>query len=299
MSAPMARLDPSTFSIVAFDPKTKDLGVAVESKFVAVGAVVPFARAGVGAVATQSYANTAYGPKALAMMKRGLTTKDVLKKLVAADKDAAQRQVGLVDARGRAASYTGKGCIAWAGHLVGSSYACQGNLLAGEEVVKAMSRTFEVTQGDLPVRLLAALSAGQRAGGDRRGQQSAALLVVREGGGYGGFNDRWIDVRVDEHPQPIEELIRAFNVYDVTLLNREDPKDVVRLTSDVVREVQTGLTKLGLYRGPVSGRLDAKTKDAFEGWVEVNNFENKLRRDDTIWGSVLRVFRAEVQHRNA
>ncbi len=295
----MARLDPSTFSIVAFDPKTKDLGVAVESKFVAVGAVVPFARAGVGAVATQSYANTAYGPKALAMMKRGLTAKDVLKKLVAADKDAAQRQVGLVDARGRAASYTGKGCIAWAGHLVGSSYACQGNLLAGEEVVKAMSRTFEVTQGDLPVRLLAALSAGQRAGGDRRGQQSAALLVVREDGGYGGFNDRWIDVRVDDHPQPIEELIRAFNVYDVTLLNREDPKDVVRLTSGVVREVQTGLTKLGLYRGPVSGRLDAKTKAAFEGWVEVNNFENKLRRDDKIWGSVLRAFRAEVQHRNA
>jgi len=290
---------PSTFSIVAFDPKTKDLGVAVESKFVAVGAVVPFARAGVGAVATQSYANTAYGPRALAMMKRGLASKDVLKKLVAPDKDAAQRQVGLVDARGRAAAYTGKECIAWAGHLVGSSYACQGNLLAGEEVVKAMSRKFEVTQGDLPVRLLAALSAGQRAGGDRRGQQSAALLVVREDGGYGGFNDRWIDVRVDDHPQPIEELIRAFNVYDVTLLNREDPKDVVRLTSDVVREVQSGLTKLGLYRGPMSGRLDAKTKDAFEGWVEVNNFENKLRRDDKIWGSVLRAFRAEVQLRNA
>src|SRR6266540_1922118 len=232
---------PSTFSIVAFDPKTKDLGVAVESKFVAVGAVVPFARAGVGAIATQSYANTAYGPKALAMMKRGLAPKEVLKKLVAADKDAAQRQVGL----------------------------------------------------------LAALSAGQRAGGDRRGQQSAALLVVREDGGYGGFNDRWIDVRVDDHPQPIEELIRAFNVYDVTLLNREDPKDVVRLTPEVVREMQAGLAKLGLYRGPVSGRLDAKTKAAFEGWVEVNNFENKLRRDDQLWGSVLRAFRAEVQHRNA
>jgi len=290
---------PSTFSIVAFDPKTKDLGVAVESKFVAVGAVVPFARSGVGAVATQSYANTAYGPKALAMMKRGLAPKEVLKKLVATDKDATQRQVALVDARGRAASYTGKGCIAWAGHLVGSSYACQGNLLAGEEVVKAMSRTFEVTQGDLPVRLLAALSAGQRAGGDRRGQQSAALLVVREAGGYGGFNDRWVDVRVDDHPQPIEELIRAFNVYDVTLLNREDPKDVVRLNPEVVREMQAGLAKLGLYRGPVSGRLDAKTKTAFEGWVEVNNFENKLRRDDKIWGSVLRAFRAEVQRRNA
>jgi len=290
---------PSTFSIVAFDPKTKDLGVAVESKFVAVGAVVPFARSGVGAVATQSYANTAYGPKALAMMKRGLAPKEVLKKLVATDKDATQRQVALVDARGRAASYTGKGCIAWAGHLVGSSYACQGNLLAGEEVVKAMSRTFEVTQGDLPVRLLAALSSGQRAGADRRGQQSAALVVVGEGVGYGGFNDRWVDVGVDDHPQPIEELIRAFNVYDVTLLNREDPKDVVRLNPEVVREMQAGLAKLGLYRGPVSGRLDAKTKTAFEGWVEVNNFENKLRRDDKIWGSVLRAFRAEVQHRNA
>jgi len=290
---------PSTFSIVAFDPKTKDLGVAVESKFVAVGAVVPFARAGVGAVATQSYANTAYGPKALAMMKRGLPPKEVIKKLVAADKDAAQRQVGVVDARGRAASHTGKGCIAWAGHLVGSSYACQGNLLAGEDVVKAMSRAFEVSQGDLPVRLLATLSAGQRAGGDRRGQQSAALLVVREDGGYGGFNDRWIDVRVDDHPEPIEELIRAFNVYDVTLLNREDPKDVVRLTPDVVREMQAGLAKMGLYHGPVSGRLDVKTKSAFGGWVEVNNFENKVRRDDKIWGSVLRAFRAEVQHRTA
>src|SRR6266545_3185983 len=127
---------PSTFSIVAFDPKTKDLGVAVESKFVAVGAVVPFARSGVGAVATQSYANTAYGPKALAMMRRGLAPKDVLEKLLATDEDAAQRQVGLVDARGRTASYTGKKCFAWAGHLVGSTYACQGNLLAGDGVVK-------------------------------------------------------------------------------------------------------------------------------------------------------------------
>src|SRR6266702_7156737 len=295
----MARTRPSTFSIVAFDPKTKDLGVAVESKFVAVGAVVPFATARVGAVATQAYANTGYGRDALSMLKRGIAPKDLVKKLVTEDKDAAQRQVGVVDARGRAASYTGKECFPWAGHVVGRNFAAQGNILAGEEVLKALARAFEVTQGDLPVRLLAALSAGQRAGGDKRGQQSAALLVVREDGGYGGFNDRWIDVRVDEHPEPIEELIRAFNVYDVTLLNREDPKDVVRLTSGVVREVQTGLTKLGLYRGPVSGRLDAKTKAAFEGWVEVNNFENKLRRDDKIWGSVLRAFRAEVQHRNA
>ncbi len=285
---------PSTFSIVAYDPKTRDLGVAVESRFVAVGAVVSFAHAGVGAVATQSYANTTYGPKALAMMKRGVSPKDALKKLVASDRDATQRQVGIIDARGRAASYTGKECFPWAGHLVGKNYACQGNLLASEDVVRSMSRAFELTQGDLPVRLLAALSAGQRAGGDKRGQQSAALLVVREGGGYGGFNDRWIDVRVDDHPAPIEELIRIFNVYDVTLLSREDPKDVVALSPSVVREIQAGLSTLGLYRGPASGKFDAKTKAAFEAWAEVNNYENKLRKDAKIWGSVFRAFRAAL-----
>jgi uncharacterized Ntn-hydrolase superfamily protein len=288
---------PSTFSIVAFDPKTKDLGVAVESKFIAVGAVVPFATAGVGAIATQSAANTAYGPKGLAMLKRGVSPKEALQRLIRSDKDAGSRQVGLVDARGRSASYTGKECMAWAGHLVGRHYACQGNILAGEEVIKSMSRAFEATEGDLPVRLLAVLSAGQRAGGDRRGQQSAALLVVRDRGGYGGFNDRWIDIRVDDHPQPIEELVRLFNLYDVTLLSRDDPRDVVALTRDVVRELQAGLAALGIYPGPVSGRLDAKTKAAFASWVSVNNFENKVRKDDKIWGGVFRAFREDVRRR--
>ena len=186
----MPRPRPSTFSIVGFDPKTKDLGIAVESKFVAVGAVVPFARAGVGAVATQSYANTTYGPKALALLKQRVAPKDALQRLVKADKEAAQRQAGVVDARGRSASYTGKECFPWAGHLVGRNYACQGNLLAGEDVVKEMGRAFEGTQGDLPVRLLAALSAGQRAGGDKRGQQSAALLVVRDQIGRASCRER-------------------------------------------------------------------------------------------------------------
>lgn len=290
---------PSTFSIVAFDPKTKDLGVAVESRFVAVGSVVPFARAGIGAVATQSFANTSYGPKGLALLKRGLAPKDAIKKLVESDRGASQRQAGIVDAHGRAASYTGKECFAWAGHLVGKNFACQGNILAGEAVVKSMARAFEGTQGDLPVRLLAALSAGQRAGGDKRGQQSAALLVVRKSGGYGSFNDRWIDVRVDDHPQPIEELIRVFNIYDVTLLNREDPKDVVALTPEVVREIQTGLTSLGFYRGAASGKFDSKTKEAFESWAGSSNFENKLRKDGKVWGSVFRAFRAAIQAHGA
>ncbi|HYY47653.1 MAG TPA: DUF1028 domain-containing protein [Thermoplasmata archaeon] len=285
---------PSTFSIVAFDPKTKDLGVAVESKFIAVGSVVPFAQAGVGAVATQSYANTSYGPKALSMLKRGVPPKDVVQKLIRADEGAAQRQVGVIDARGRAASYTGKECVAWAGHLVGRNFAAQGNLLAGEEVVKSMGRAFESTDGDLPVKLLAALSGGQRAGGDRRGQQSAAVLVVRKAGGYGGFNDRWIDIRVDDHPEPIEELIRVFDLYDVTLLSREDPKDAVPIEGDVLRELQAGLIGLGFLRGPASGKFDAKTREAFEAWASINNFENKVRGDGKIWNSVLRAFRSSA-----
>jgi uncharacterized Ntn-hydrolase superfamily protein len=290
---------PSTFSIVGFDPKTKDLGVAVQSKFVAVGAVVPFALARIGAVATQSYANTTYGPKALAMLKEGTTPKEVLQRLVKSDKEASKRQAGVVDARGRAAAYTGKECFPWAGHLVGKNYACQGNLLAGEGVVEAMGHAFESTEGDLPIRLLAALGAGQRAGGDRRGQQSAALLVVRDRGGYGGFNDRWIDVRVDDHPRPIEELNRVFDIYDLTLLNREDPKDVLPLRADVVREVQAGLAALGFYRGPKSGKFDAKTKAAFEAWASLNNYENKVRSDGKVWGSVFRAFRTEVAAKGA
>lgn len=285
---------PSTFSIVAFDPKTKDLGVAVESRFVSVGSVVPWAQAGVGAVATQSFANTEFGPKGLALLKKGVHPKDAIRKLTEADDMVAQRQIGIVDARGRSASFTGGECFEWAGHVVGRNYACQGNILAGEAVVKGMSRAFESTEGDLPVRLLAALHAGQKAGGDRRGQQSAALLVVRGKGGYGGLNDRWIDVRVDDHPAPIDELTRVFNVYDVTLLSREDPHDVVPLTPPVVKELQRGLTQLGLYHGPASGRYDRVTKAAFEAWAGINNFENKLPAEGKMWGSIYRVFRSQT-----
>jgi len=284
----------STFSIVAFDPRTKDLGVAVESRFIAVGSVVPWAQAGAGAVATQSYANTTYGPRALALLKRRMHPRDVLERLVRSDRDAAKRQVGIIDARGRGAAYTGDECFKWAGHLIGRNYAIQGNILAGEEVVKSMARAFESTEGDLPVRLLAALSAGQRAGGDSRGQQSAALLVVRKGGGYSGFNDRWIDVRVDDHPAPIEELIRVFNLYDATLLTRDDPKDVVALTPSVVREIQQGLAALGFYKGAVTGKYDRRTRAAFEDWAGMNNFEMKIRKDDKLWGSVYRILRTQV-----
>ena len=209
---PLTSPTSGTFSIVAFDPKTGDLGVAVASRVLAVGAVVPYAQAGVGAIATQAFANTTYGPKGLALLRKGLTPEQVLKRLLAEDKDREHRQVGIVDAKGRAAAFTGKKCLPWAGHLVGKGYAVQGNILAGEQVVKAMAQAFENTKGELAERLMAALEAGESAGGDARGKQSAALLVVRKGGGYGGFDDRYIDLRVDDHPEPVKELRRLLTM---------------------------------------------------------------------------------------
>lgn len=283
-----------TFSIVAYDRKTKDFGVAVESKFPAVGIAVPFAKADVGAVATQSYANTTYGPRGLAMLKRGATPKQAIGRLTSRDKGREKRQVGIVDARGRAASFTGKECHPWAGHVVGRGYACQGNILASEQVVKAMARAYESTEGDLPAKLLASLVAGQDAGGDRRGQQSAALLVVREKGGYGGFNDRWIDLRVDDHPRPIEELLRVFDIYDMTILTREDPRNVIEITAEVATFVQRFLGRLGLYHGVDHGLWDAGTQAAFESWMGIENLEQKVRTDGKLWGSVWRHVREKA-----
>ena len=198
----------ATFSIVAFDPETDALGVAVQSRFLAVGAVVPWARAGAGAVATQAMANFNYGPRGLDLMSRGNSAQETVEALISSDAEREHRQLGVVDAAGRTATFTGGECFEWAGGITGEHYAAQGNILVGRETVEAMARTFEATAGDLAGRLLAALDAGQAAGGDSRGKQSAALLVVREGGGYGGDNDRVLDLRVDDHPEPIRELIR-------------------------------------------------------------------------------------------
>jgi uncharacterized Ntn-hydrolase superfamily protein len=202
----------ATFSIVGFDPETEELGIAVASKFLAVGAVVPWAKAGVGAVATQSYANTTYGPEGLRLMASGLGAPDALDNLVSADSDKERRQVGIMDAKGTSATFTGKECITWAGGKAGKYYACQGNILIGEETVNAMAETFNQTEGALAVRLVKALKAGEDAGGDSRGKQSAALLVVKEAGGYLGLNDRYIDLRVDDHPEPIDELGRILKI---------------------------------------------------------------------------------------
>jgi uncharacterized Ntn-hydrolase superfamily protein len=204
---------PSTFSIVAADPKTGEVGVAVASRFFAVGTVVPHARAGVGAVATQSYANTNFGKHGLSLLSHGNPPEKVLEVLLANDKDRSKRQVGLVSASGASASYTGTGCNAWAGGRSGPNYAVQGNILTGEVVVAAMEKAFLSTVGrPLGVRLYSAIEAGDAAGGDSRGKQSAALLVCRLEGGYGGFTDRAIDIRVDDHPQPIRELGRLLDI---------------------------------------------------------------------------------------
>jgi uncharacterized Ntn-hydrolase superfamily protein len=206
----------ATFSIVAADPATGELGVAVQSRFLAVGAVVPWAKAGVGAIATQAWANTTYGPRGLDLLAQGQSPQEVIGTLCKADRESEQRQIGIVNAKGEAANFTGSECMAFAGGKHGKSYSVQGNILAGKEVVDAMAKSFEESASsgkELAQRLIDALQAGQDAGGDRRGMQSAALLVVRKGAGYGAFNDRYRDLRVDDHEQPVPELQRLYNLH--------------------------------------------------------------------------------------
>lgn len=279
-----------TFSIVAFDPELEAWGVAVQSRFISVGAVVPFARAGVGAIATQALAATSYGPDGLARLVQGEPAEAVVRALTSADSDRDHRQLGVVDAKGRAASYTGSKCMDWAGHEVGDGFACQGNILFGPAVVRAMARSYENSPGDLLDRLLAALAAGQREGGDRRGMQSAALLAVRKGGGYGG-SDRWVDVRVDDHPSPIEELGRVFRLYDLTMLSREDPKTLQPIAGEVASSLQHDLSVLGYYTGRLTGNWDDASQKALARFVDEHNFENKQRDDGKIWPSILAYLR--------
>ncbi len=204
----------ATFSIVAADPRTGELGVAVQSRFLAVGAVVPWAKAGVGAVATQALANTMYGPEGLRLLAAGVSPDNVVKTLKERDGANAVRQLGVVSADGRAATFTGAKCNAWAGGRIGKNFAVQGNILTGEAVVEAMAASFEKSgDNELAQRLIDALAAGQAAGGDKRGMQSAALLVVREGWGYAGLNDRYRDLRVDDHAAPISELQRLYDLH--------------------------------------------------------------------------------------
>ncbi|HLZ22666.1 MAG TPA: DUF1028 domain-containing protein [Ktedonobacterales bacterium] len=265
----------NTFSIVGFDPATGDLGVAIQSKFLAVGAVVPWAKAGIGAIATQSWANTSFGPRGLELLAAGSSPEETIATLTEADDRAQQRQVGIVDARGHSATYTGSECNAWAGGIAGVHFSAQGNILVGAATVNALAETFQQSTGKLWHRLIAALAAAQRAGGDSRGQQSAALLVVREGGGYGGFNDRMLDLRVDEHPHPIDELARILAIWELLFL-KPAPEDYLPIDGALAAELQRLLTRAGDYKAPPSGMFDAATFEALERYGGRENLEERL-----------------------
>ncbi|MCI0595527.1 MAG: DUF1028 domain-containing protein [candidate division Zixibacteria bacterium] len=265
-----------TFSIVACDPANGDWGVAVQSKAFAVGARVPYARAGVGAVATQATTNPGFGPRGLSLLEKGLSPQQVIDSLLKTDDRPAVRQLAVIDARGLAAVHTGDSCIDWKGSKSGPFYSCQGNLLAGQGVVDSMAAAFERASGELAERLMAALEAGQRAGGDSRGMQSAALIVARAGAGYGGFNDRYIDIRTDDSRNPIRELRRllnkvlAFNAI-LTAETFRDKKDYERMVTEVRRAVAldpvNGHTwyQLGCYLA-MSGRLEEAKKNLKEAF---------------------------------
>jgi uncharacterized Ntn-hydrolase superfamily protein len=279
-----------TFSIVAVDVERGDIGVGVASKFIAAGSIVPWVKLGVGGVASQSWANVRFGPLILSLLEHGFNPKRAVDAVLQGDPRRELRQVGVVNARGEGYAFTGRECISFAGHIVGEGYVVLGNILAGPQVLEEMARAFEKTKGELVDKILASLEAGDRAGGDRRGKQSAAIIVVRPCGGYGGCEEgvgKYVDLRVDDHPDPVRELERLFRIWEISVLTREDPSDVVEL-SDVAEEVQKALSKLGYYKGPVTGTLNPETMEALEAWMAVNNFENKIRRDGKLWGTVYR-----------
>jgi uncharacterized Ntn-hydrolase superfamily protein len=280
----------ATFSIVGCDTTTGELGVAVQSKFIAVGAVVPWARAGIGAVATQAWANTTFGPDGLRHLAAGLSPQDTLSRLIALDPGADDRQVGIVDAQGRAVTFTGSRCKYWAGGRTGPGYAAQGNILVSSATVDAMATTYESAGRPLAERLLAALAAGQAAGGDSRGMQSAALLIVREGGGYGGRNDRAIDLRVDDHPSPIVELRRIYGLYTL-YFPPAGPLDLVPIDAALAAELQTLLAASGDYSGEPSGSFDEQTRLALAHYMGRENLEQRTAQGAKIDATVLRYMR--------
>ncbi len=280
----------STFSIVAYDLRKEEWGVAVQSKFLAAAAVVSWAQAKAGAVATQAWANTSYGPQGLRLLEQGLSAEEVVKRLIEADEGREHRQVGAVDSQGGAFAFTGSDCLPWAGHIVGGGYTCQGNILVGEETLRAMAKAFEGREGELADRLVASLLAGQEAGGDSRGQQSAGLLVVREKGGYGGFSDRSVDLRVDDHPSPILELKRLLELHRL-YFGETDPEKLVKIEGPVARELQETVRQAGQYDGALNGVYDEATKAALQRLVGIENLEERWREDEYIDGVVLEFLR--------
>jgi uncharacterized Ntn-hydrolase superfamily protein len=281
---------PTTFSIVAVDRATGELGVAVQSKFLSVGAAVPYVRSGVGAIATQAFCNTTFGPRGLALLANGATPQATLDALLADDAGRDDRQVGIVDRHGRAATFTGARCIAAAGGIAGDDFAVQGNCLAANAVYEAMAATFRARSGALADRLVAVLAAAQAEGGDKRGQQSAALIIEKPRGGYGGFNDRYVDLRVDDHPRPIEELARLLELHKLYFFPPE-PEDVHPIDDVLGVEIVRELVRVGALSAPTPG-YDATAAAALTAFMHVENLENRCRTDGAIDRQTLDYLRA-------
>jgi uncharacterized Ntn-hydrolase superfamily protein len=314
-----------TYSMVALDPATGDLGVAVQSKFLAVGAVVPWAQAGVGAVATQSFANVTFGPGGLARLASGMSAAQVMERLVNADPLRSHRQVGIVDAHGGSATHTGGACFAWAGGLTGPGFAAQGNILAGAGVVDGLADTLLAGGKPFPELLIACLVAADAAGGDRRGRESASLLVVRANAGYGGANDRWIDLRVDHDDDPIGQLGRLLDLQRL-YLDRPTAEELTRIDETLAREIRALLAKIGAEPGGRFGNVyapmfpdqvadanpeanerpmigaptalpsnwDSTWQGALDDWMGVENLEERTAAPGWIDPRVLAVLRAKA-----
>lgn len=271
----------ATYSIVACDLAARQWGVAVQSKFLAVGSVVPWAEPHVGAIATQSYANPRYGPDGLALLREGRSAVEVVEALTAADEGRAERQVGVVDRQGRAATFTGDECHEWAGGRTGNGYAAQGNILVSQDTVDALAVTFEQNgRLSLAERLIECLAAAQAAGGDRRGQQSASLLVVEKDAGYASLSDVVVDLRVDDHELPIVELRRLYALHD-ELFGVTPPEDWIAVDEALTAELRDRLAKLGY-----DGELDR----AFNDWAGTENLEERVegieRVDPVVLGAL-------------
>jgi len=273
----------ATYSIAACDLDAEQWGVATQSKFLAVGSVVPWAEPHVGAVATQAYANPRYGPEGLALLRSGASAEQTIAALTAADEGRDQRQLGVVDANGSSATFTGSECFDWAGGLNGPCYAAQGNILVGAGTVQALASTFEATSGrPLAERLLECLAAAQAAGGDRRGQQSAALYIVEQDGGYAGLSDVRVDLRVDDHEQPLSELRRIYELHD--LLFGKTPRETwLDIDDDLSAELTERLAQLG---------YDGGLERALRAWAGTENLEERVDGAERIDPVVLRELRA-------
>jgi len=280
----MTRPVVATYSIVACDLEAGQWGVAVQSKFLAVGSVVPWAKPHVGAVATQAYANPRYGPQGLELLREGIAAQEVVERLTSADDGRDHRQLGVVDGEGGAATYTGTECLDWAGGSTGAGYAAQGNILVSAETVDALAGTFETSSGLLAERLIDCLAAAQAAGGDSRGQQSASLLVVERDGGYANLSDVVVDLRVDDHELPIEELRRIYRLHD-EIFGKTPRAQWLDVDEELADELRGRLTRLGY-----EGELD----DAFTRWAATENLEERVEGAGQIDPVVLDALRSRT-----